>query len=68
MAWKKIDSAPKDDTPVDLYCEILGGRLCNYERVDIGKGNIFYTALASGYTFVREATHWMPIPQPPEEE
>lgn len=68
MTWEKIETAPKDGTPVDLYCARLGGRLCNYERIQLGKGNVFYSSLASGYTCVREATHWMSVPQPPKDD
>jgi hypothetical protein len=67
MNWKPIETAPKDGTPVDLWDEKYGGRMVNMRRVDHnGDGkNVYYEAVDEGYTCVRTATHWMPIPEPP---
>lgn len=64
--WQPIEMAPKDDTPVDLWRPVCGGeRLANMRRIELSPGNVFYTAIESGYTCVRDATHWMPLPSPP---
>ena len=68
MEWKKIRTAPKDRTVVDIFSPTYG-RLVNYYRVSKGRINIYYAPKFSGITCVRDATHWMPIPQdPPKEE
>jgi len=72
--WRSIDSAPKDGTPVDLWginhlrhkrsgerlTNVAWGRLTDWlgnERDDwkTGRGEDF------------QPTHWMPLPQPPED-
>jgi hypothetical protein len=62
--WKPIKTAPKDDTPVDLWHPEYG-RLPNYYRVENSKTNVFYSPVESGFSVVREATHWRSIPPPP---
>ncbi len=61
--WRPIETAPKDSTPVDLYRS--GERLTNMRRVALSKDNVFYEPIHSGPTCVRDASHWMPIPGPP---
>ena len=64
--WQPIETAPKDDTPVDLWRPSCGGeRLANMRRIELSPGNVFYAAIESGYNCVRDATHWMPQPSPP---
>ena len=64
--WLPIETAPKDQTPVDLWRPSWGGERCtNMRRVDLGNGNVFYEPVSSGPSCVRDATHWMPIPQNP---
>jgi hypothetical protein len=62
--WKPIKTAPKNDTPIDLWHPEYG-RLPNYYRVEKSRTNVFYSPVESGFSVVREATHWMPIPLPP---
>ncbi len=67
MKWKPIKTAPKDETPIDLWSPRRKMRLTNYYRVDFdndGK-NIFYDPVGSGICTIRDATHWMPIPEGP---
>lgn len=66
MNWQPIDTAPKDDTPVDLWCGQYNERLVNYRRVDLGEGNVFYEPIEWGRCVVRTATHWMQLPEPPQ--
>jgi hypothetical protein len=61
--WHPINTAPKNATVVDLWVPHRG-RLANYVRCDLGKGNIFYNPIESGICVVREATHWMKIASP----
>ena len=60
--WMPIETAPKDGTPVDLWRD---ERLPNMRRVELNPFNVFYEPVISGYTCVRDATHWMPLPSPP---
>ena len=63
MNWLPIDTAPADGTPVDLWRD---ERLPNMRRVALSPSNVFYEPVISGYSCVRDATHWMPIPKDPE--
>ena len=60
--WMPIETAPQDGTPVDLWRD---ERLPNMVRVKLSPFNVFYGPVVSGYTCVRDATHWMPLPTPP---
>ena len=60
--WMPIETAPKDGTSVDLWRD---ERLPNMRRVELNPFNVFYEPVLSGYTCVRDATHWMPLPVPP---
>ena len=63
MEWQPIDTAPGDTTPVDLWRK--GERLTNMMRVTRSADNIYYEPVESGYSCVRDASHWMPLPAPP---
>lgn len=62
--WKPIETAPITSEPVDIYSPSKG-RAANMYRVDLGKGNVFYDPVDCGICCIRDATHWMPIPNPP---
>ena len=65
--WQPIETAPTDDTPVDIWRPSWGGERCTAMcRIDLGRGNIFYAPTKSGPACVRDATHWMPIPEAPK--
>ena len=72
MNWQSIDTAPKDETPVDLWVPYLsddlgrGRREPNMRREDCGGCNVFYMAVYAGPGCVRNASHWMPISDAPE--
>jgi predicted RNA-binding protein with PUA domain len=67
MEWKPIQTAPKDNTIVDIWSK-EHGRLVDYVRVDYNKDgkNIFYEPTMNGYSCVRDATHWMIVEEPKE--
>lgn len=66
-AWQPIETAPQDDTPVDLWLA-RGERAVNMRRVVIAQGNAFYDPVLAGPCCVRDATHWMPLPPAPKGE
>lgn len=65
-AWRPIAEAPKDDTTVDIWSK-SNGRLTNYFRSEHENGDWFYDPVEDGVTTVRDATHFMPLPEPPTE-
>ena len=71
MEWQPIETAPKDQTPVDIWRpgfagDVLGGERCtDMRRVDRGDGNVYYEPVLAGPSCVRNATHWMPLPPAP---
>jgi hypothetical protein len=61
--WEKIETAPKNEI-IDIYSQSKG-RCTDYKFTDLGKGNAFYEPTTSGYSCIRDATHWMPRPKQP---
>ena len=67
--WLPIETAPKDETPIDLWIPgERGGRFTNYARVEMWKGNVFYGPVIGGRCCIRDASHWMRLPSPPTKE
>lgn len=64
LSWRPIKTAPKDSSIVDIWSGSRG-RCTNMQRIYQGRGNVFYIAVASGPACVRDATHWMPVPEAP---
>lgn len=66
--WQPITTCPMDDEPMDIWSKSYG-RCTDMLRVDHnGDGkNIYWTASDSGYTCIRDATHWLRI-YPPNKE
>ena len=64
--WQPIETAPKDGTPIDLWSP-AHGRCTDMRRVQLAEDNVFYDPVESGFCCVRDATHWMPLPNPPKE-
>lgn len=65
--WMPIDTAPKDGTPIDIWIPRFGGmRLTNMRFVRLSRNNCFFDPVESGPCCVRDATHWMPLPEPPK--
>lgn len=65
MKWQPIETAPKDSTPVDIWRSKWKERAVNMRRVELAPNNVFYEPIGSGPGAVRDASHWMPIPEPP---
>lgn len=76
MAWQPIETAPKDGTPVDLYCvrTHCHGEVQNVRKCDASWGAMvdqFSGVEFEGWRGIGEAyaenrpTHWMPIPDAP---
>jgi hypothetical protein len=63
MEWQPIESAPKDGTPVDIWCagfrytDAYWGRVANEWLDEDGDPIKDY--------YGEEPTHWMPLPSPP---
>ena len=72
MTWQPIETAPKDDTLVDLWIPYKkdkanrGSRATDMILVPDGRKGAFYTARYQGPVCVRCASHWMPVPSAPE--
>lgn len=71
MEWRDIESAPKDGTRVDLWTSD-GERVCD-AYWDNGETppswhapHMFYDDVGEVEYEGRKATHWLPIPAPPE--
>lgn len=64
MEWETIDSAPKDDTPVLLYCPPT-----EWERAYVHSAVWYHREwlIDGSYHCIRDATHWMPLPPPPKD-
>lgn len=67
--WQPIGTAPKDGTPVDLWCRVRNGR-------PVRLTNMWFTPSTGWRTdkrnewkeqIAKDATHWMPLPPPPSE-
>lgn len=66
-SWISVNERlPEEGIRVILFCS--WGVLCDYvyKRSYAGiKGNDFFAPYHSGYSCIRDATHWMPLPSPP---
>jgi hypothetical protein len=60
---------PKSRQRVILYVPVYGEICCDYvyeQDYKGNKGNSFFSPYHSGYSCIRDATHWMPLPEPPK--
>lgn len=62
MTWQPIESAPKDGTIIDLWARGLTG-MRRVADCQVRNGEWYCRA---HFDIVRHATHWMPLPDPPE--
>jgi hypothetical protein len=68
-AWLPIESAPRDGTPVIIWYPDWQEVCFGMRWIELSKGNAFFEPAPGfpGYTCVRTATHWMPMPEPPKD-
>lgn len=72
--WRTIDTAPKDGTWVDVWCDdskgYAPGRFTCVTWLDGAWRFPSYMSKPGtpGQALVTQPTHWMPIPGPPETE
>ena len=64
MEWQKIDTAPKDGTPILIYDT---GMMVSI-RWDRSKWNLPDFLEMSHAGMEIWPTHWMPLPEPPKKE
>lgn len=65
--WIKIDDVARSGVEVDLWRPAYGGeRLCGYRWAQLSLDNGFFQPIHGGYSVVRDATHYMLPPAPPE--
>lgn len=64
-AWQPIETAPKDGTIIDLWRN--GERLTGYRWKEQARNTGFFEGIPYGLSCVRDASHWMPLPVPPQE-
>lgn len=66
--WKTIDKMPKSikksGKPVDVWSE-SHGRCTNVKWEQLSRTNGFFSPVQSGYSCIRDATHYMDIPDAP---
>jgi hypothetical protein len=68
--WISVkDRLPESGERVIVFVPDYKEVCCDYvyarKYADI-KGNDFFRPFNSGYSCIRTATHWMPLPEPPE--
>jgi hypothetical protein len=66
--WQPIETAPKDGTPILLGLPVCGNLWAEDRRVYEGRWHEREGTWASinGFILFSVATHWMPLPEPPE--
>lgn len=72
MKWISVkDRLPSEGEVVDVWIGVYKERWTNYLYVRDykgQKGNDFFDPVSSGLCCIRNASHWMPVPKPPESE
>ena len=68
--WIRVeDELPENGIPVLVAVSYMHGEVCVAERLDVleeGSG-CFYRTDDEGSNLDGDVTHWMPLPEPPEE-
>lgn len=65
MKWQPIETAPKDGTHVLTFVREMPNPICvGWYQEDNDDGEIVGTWRDDGGS----PTHWMPLPEPPEDE
>ncbi len=68
MTWQPIKTAPKDGTQIVLFLEDKQCAIGEYvtQKDGFAAWELFHTEDSAYYLSIR-ATHWMPLPEPPDE-
>jgi hypothetical protein len=67
--WISVDDRMPENNAICLVCGKKGGmRVARayVTRTYVGKSYIWWTVVGTGKSF--NATHWMPLPEPPKEK
>lgn len=62
--WRDIATAPKDGTPILVYCPFQSPNCVVVKWRDVRQG---WVNASSFGLITSEPTHWMPLPPPPKE-
>lgn len=69
--WISIkDQLPKENDVVDIYIKDYDERWTGYNYIKEHEGqkdNSFFQPIKSGLCYVRNATHWMYVPESPKD-
>lgn len=68
--WQSIETAPKDGTPVDLWIPASAkgnesGKASRSPNCSFHEG-LWKLGGDFELSWLQEATHWMPLPEPPK--
>ena len=64
--WQPIDTAPKDNTAFLVW---VPGNRCTFSACRSSDGTLLEFFGGHGYSeTLQTATHWMPMPEPPERQ
>lgn len=69
MSWQPIDTAPRDGTTVDVWCQYSdgsSGRIVDCCFKDGRWVRLVGTRDAYWINYIVPPTHWQPLPPPPE--
>lgn len=68
--WISVkDGFPESGRDVDVFVEQYDERWCNYRYLrdyNGSKGNDFFDPIRSGLCCIRNASHWMYVPENPK--
>lgn len=65
MSWQPIETAPRDGTVVDLWMT-ANNKNSGYRVTDCWWSTLCECWISPGGDFSPLASHWMPLPAPPE--
>lgn len=66
QTWQPIETAPKNGTWVILFLDGIGRSICAYYSEAAGKWVDTWCAYINERPY--NASHWMPLPEPPTED
>ena len=66
MEWQPIETAPTDGTTVDIFSKRFG-RCTDMILITLTQENKYYAPVFCGPSVVRDATHWMKLPDDPSQ-